>query len=132
MKDRKRYEKALVGPIERFDQMNEMFKRARYDPEWIERSKAFYTADRARDKYGFTHEYHALGNASWYLEDCFAKGCGGSNLHGLYSWESLIPDMEEAGLAKRVGVGHSTVHRIWQIYGLKPHCIETFKFSRDP
>jgi len=35
-------------------------------------------------------------------------------------------------LAKQVGVGHSTVHRIWQGYGLKPHRIETFKFSRDP
>ena len=35
-------------------------------------------------------------------------------------------------LAKQVGVGHSTVHRIWQAYDLKPHRIETFKFSRDP
>ena len=35
-------------------------------------------------------------------------------------------------LAKRVGVGHSTVHRIWQAYALKPHRVETFKFSRDP
>ena len=32
-------------------------------------------------------------------------------------------------LAKQVGVGHSTVHRIWQAYDLKPHCVETFKFS---
>ena len=30
------------------------------------------------------------------------------------------------------GVGHSTVHRIWQAYDLKPHRVETFKFSRDP
>jgi len=35
-------------------------------------------------------------------------------------------------LAKQVGVGHSTVHRIWQAYDLKPHRVETFKFSRDP
>ena len=35
-------------------------------------------------------------------------------------------------LAKQVGVGHSTVHRIWRAYDLKPHRIETFKFSQDP
>jgi len=35
-------------------------------------------------------------------------------------------------LAKQVGVSHSTVHRIWQAYDLKPHRVETFKFSKDP
>jgi transposase len=35
-------------------------------------------------------------------------------------------------LAKQVGVSHSTVHRIWQAYDLKPHRTETFKFSQDP
>jgi len=35
-------------------------------------------------------------------------------------------------LAKQVGVSHATVHRIWQAYDLKPHRVETFKFSRDP
>jgi len=35
-------------------------------------------------------------------------------------------------LAKQVGVGKSTVHHIWQVYDLKPHRVETFKFSKDP
>jgi len=35
-------------------------------------------------------------------------------------------------LAKQVGVGHSTVHRIWQAHDLKPHRGETFKFSQYP
>ena len=35
-------------------------------------------------------------------------------------------------LAVRAGVSHSTVHRIWQAQALKPHQVETFKFSRDP
>ena len=35
-------------------------------------------------------------------------------------------------LAKETGLGKSTVHRIWQAYDLKPHRVETFKFSRDP
>lgn len=35
-------------------------------------------------------------------------------------------------LAARVGVSHSTVHRIWRAHDLKPHRVQTFKFSRDP
>ena len=35
-------------------------------------------------------------------------------------------------LAKQVDLSPATVHRIWQKYGLQPHRIETFKFSRDP
>jgi transposase len=35
-------------------------------------------------------------------------------------------------LAKQAGVGKTTVHRIWQAYDLKPHRVETFKFSDDP
>ena len=35
-------------------------------------------------------------------------------------------------MAERVGVSHSTVHRIWQAHALQPHRVETFKFSPDP
>ena len=35
-------------------------------------------------------------------------------------------------LAQQVGASKSTVHRIWQRHGLKPHREKTFKFSRDP
>ena len=35
-------------------------------------------------------------------------------------------------LAKEVGLSSATVHRIWQKYGLQPHRVEPFKFSRDP
>jgi transposase len=35
-------------------------------------------------------------------------------------------------LAAEVGLSAATVHRIWQKYGLQPHRVETFKFSRDP
>jgi hypothetical protein len=34
-------------------------------------------------------------------------------------------------LAKEVGLSKAAVHRIWQKYGLQPHRVETFKFSRD-
>ena len=35
-------------------------------------------------------------------------------------------------MASQVGVSASTVNRIWQAFGLKPHLLETFKISTDP
>jgi hypothetical protein len=35
-------------------------------------------------------------------------------------------------LAKQVGLSPATGHRTWQKYGLQPHPVETYKFSRDP
>lgn len=35
-------------------------------------------------------------------------------------------------LARRTGVSHMTVHRIWKAHDLKPHRLETFKFITDP
>jgi transposase len=35
-------------------------------------------------------------------------------------------------LARKVGVSHGTVHRIWQAHALQPHRSETFKFTSDP
>ena len=44
---------------------------------------------------------------------------------GITHWSSRL-------LARKVGVDHSTVARVWQRYGLKPHRLGTFKFSTDP
>lgn len=35
-------------------------------------------------------------------------------------------------MAKAVGVSRSTVNRVWQAHGLKPHLVKTFKVSNDP
>jgi hypothetical protein len=35
-------------------------------------------------------------------------------------------------LAKEMGVGHTTVRRVWKEHGLKPHLAHTFKLSNDP
>lgn len=35
-------------------------------------------------------------------------------------------------LAREVGVSHMTVYRVWRRYGLQPHRVETFKYSKDP
>jgi transposase len=45
--------------------------------------------------------------------------------HGLTHWSTRE-------LAVEVGVSHSTVRRIWKAHDLKPHQVETFKFSTDP
>ena len=35
-------------------------------------------------------------------------------------------------LAEHLGVGATTIRRVWQSNGLKPHLSRTFKLSRDP
>ena len=85
--DKEKYQKLLVGPIERFDQRNDMFRRTRYDPEWVKRAEPFYGPIRPRDKAGYRLEEQALADAAWYVEDQCARGCQGSSHPGLYAWE---------------------------------------------
>lgn len=35
-------------------------------------------------------------------------------------------------MAKCTGLSRSMIHRIWRAHGLKPHRVETFKFTTDP
>jgi transposase len=35
-------------------------------------------------------------------------------------------------LAAEIGVGHTTVQRVWKEHGLKPHLTRSFKLSKDP
>jgi transposase len=35
-------------------------------------------------------------------------------------------------LASKLGISDTTVLKVWQANGLKPHLVETFKVSRDP
>jgi transposase len=44
---------------------------------------------------------------------------------GLRHWTSR-------DLARKTGVSHSTVHRIWRAHALQPHRVSTFKFTTDP
>ena len=89
--NKEKYQKLLVGPIGRFDQRNDMFRRARYDPEWIEQARAFYGPAQVQDKAGYTQEDYALCSAAWHVENSFAMGTLGSNHKGLYAWEDLHP-----------------------------------------
>jgi transposase/transcriptional regulator with XRE-family HTH domain len=49
----------------------------------------------------------------------------GSPAAGLTHWTAR-------DMARRAGLSHSTIHRIWKAHDLKPHRLETFKFSKDP
>ena len=35
-------------------------------------------------------------------------------------------------LGRHLGISHTSVQRIWQAHGLKPHLVRTFKLSSDP
>lgn len=35
-------------------------------------------------------------------------------------------------MARRTGLSHTSVHRIWKAHDLKPHRLETFEFVTDP
>ena len=77
----------LVGPIKRFNQRDDVFRRTDYDPELIKWKERFRDRASKLEKPGYTQMDHALADASWYLEDHFAMGNAGSGLEGLYAWE---------------------------------------------
>ncbi len=97
MNDRDRYFSTLTGPISRFDQRNDVFRRALYDPEIMRHREKFRDIDHKLGKPGFSHEDFALTNASWYLENRFAMGHPGATQEGLYAWESLARGMPIPG-----------------------------------
>ncbi len=77
----------IVGEVTQFDQKNEMFKRILWDPKLLELGKKFYNGPVSPTKNaGYRLEDFAMVNASWYLEDNFAKGCRGGQ-EDLYTWE---------------------------------------------
>lgn len=78
----------IVGPVSRFDQKNEVFKRARWDPSLKDESERFYGIVYPRGKPGYQLKDLALRDAAWYIEDAFGHGCRIHNL-GLLSWEAL-------------------------------------------
>jgi transposase len=46
--------------------------------------------------------------------------------------ESGLSQWTTREVARRTGISHTTVHRIWKAHDLKPHRLETFKFITDP
>ncbi len=75
----------IVGPVERFDQKNDMFKRTRWDPDLREMGRSLWSELAPGGKEGFTLAERALENAGWHTEMGYAHGV---QIHdsGLYSW----------------------------------------------
>lgn len=80
-------EKYIVGEINRFDQKNEMFKRAKWQPENREFVKQFLAPNQPKEEDGYTILDLSFREAGWYIEDGFGHGLDIHNT-GLYSWDS--------------------------------------------
>ncbi|MCP4755647.1 MAG: reductive dehalogenase [Proteobacteria bacterium] len=84
MKTEKGAERYVVGSIERFDQKNEMFKRAMWDPQVAEIGTKFYIeATPPKAKAGYRLDDQSMVNASWHLDNKFGVGGNGE----LYAWD---------------------------------------------
>lgn len=77
----------VVGKVERFDQRNNAFFRAVWEPSLVELGRQFYGVIYPKDKPGYRLEDMAFDQAGWYAEQAFAMGNLGGN-RGLYSWQS--------------------------------------------
>jgi epoxyqueuosine reductase len=80
-------------PDYRFDQKNEVFKRAAWDETMVPHSQRFYRDVVYQDRAGYRKLDFSLRNASWNLEWSFGMGNSRSN-SGLYSWDSVSPKIQ--------------------------------------
>jgi reductive dehalogenase len=83
--------KYIIGPVKRFDQKYEMYKRARWDEAVTHMGDSLYGIIPPKEKEGHTLLDRAFQNAGWYLEMAFAHGIV---IHGtdLYSWKKQPAD----------------------------------------
>ena len=72
----------------RFDQKNEVFKRAAWDPVMAPHGDRFYRDIVYQDRPGYRRMDYALRNASWTLEWMCGFGNSRGN-SGLYSWDAF-------------------------------------------
>jgi reductive dehalogenase len=75
-------------PDSRFDQKNEMFKRAVWDPAFENTVRRFHREVGYQDKPGWGKLDFAARNAAWNLEWGFGMGNARSN-SGLYAWQGV-------------------------------------------
>ena len=83
--------KHIIGPVNRFDQKYEMYKRARWDDPVKNMGDSLYGIIPPKEKEGHTLLDRSFQNAGWYLEMAFAHGIV---IHGtdLYSWKKQPAD----------------------------------------
>jgi epoxyqueuosine reductase len=77
----------------RFDQKNDMFKRALWDEKIQPAGNRFYKEAVFQEKVGFRKIDYALRNGAWNLE--WGAGLGNSRSNfGLYAWDGVNPKIE--------------------------------------
>ena len=81
--------KYILGEVKRFDQKNEMFKRARWQPELREMGRKVYGSVYPKDKDGHTLKDMAFKNAAWHIETGFAHSTIIHNT-GMYAWDMKL------------------------------------------
>jgi reductive dehalogenase len=87
-------EQGFPIPDSRFDQKNEMFKRAIWDPAFETIiARRFHQEVVYQDKPGWQKPDFAARNAAWNVEWAFGMGNSRSN-SGLYAWEGVHPKAE--------------------------------------
>lgn len=76
----------IDGEAERFDQRNDMYKRARWQPEFRETARELFGPTYPKEKDGHTLKDMAFKNAAWHIETGFGHG---NIIHdsGMYAWE---------------------------------------------
>ena len=73
----------VSGEVDRFDQKNEMFKRAMWDPAVVEIGERFYKGNTPpRNKPGYRLKDQSVVNAAWYLDNEFGVSGSGE----IYAW----------------------------------------------
>ena len=76
-----------AGPVEPYDQKNEMFKRPFWDPEMQDLRTRFYAREAPpENRPGYRLYDQSLVNAAWRLEREYALGVRGGR-RGMYAWE---------------------------------------------
>ena len=87
-------------PSDQFDQKNEVFKRARWDPEILSWARPLHENVKYGDRPGYRQHDFALKNGAWSLEHDMACGNSLSN-SALYSWSRVSEKVKpyiEAGV----------------------------------
>jgi len=94
-----KYQELLVGPIERFDQINTIFKRAVFDPVWVERSKVL-NEPASTQQAGYTQEDYALRIAAGYIKKVFSMGKEISSMAMMNAQESVVAEKTGASTSQ--------------------------------
>ena len=101
----------VVGQVERFDQKNEMLKRATWEPAMRDLAKAYYARFEGlavpQEREGYTLKEMALAMAGWHIELDFGSGqfIGGEGLEAWEAWPVGRTDTARMPKELRLEVG---------------------------